>query len=173
MSLRRTSLYAEHEALGAKLVDFGGWEMPLSYHDGTIAEHLACREDSAVFDVSHLGTVRVEGPDAFALLQTNLTNDLHRIEPGRAQYQHLLDDADASVLDDLIVWWVGEESFDVMPNASNTERVIAVLGGRDVTERAGGHRRAGTALERATGDDRPRRCRDRAFRGGQFRIRRC
>jgi aminomethyltransferase len=137
VSLRRTSLYAEHLELGAKLVDFGGWEMPLAYREGTIAEHLACRNDSAVFDVSHLGTVRVEGPGSFALLQTNLTNDLYRIGAGRAQYQHLLGEGDASVLDDLIVWWVDEESFDVMPNASNTERVIAVLGGRDVTsERA-------------------------------------
>jgi len=116
------------------MVDFGGWEMPLSYPAGTIAEHLACRNDSAAFDVSHLGTVRVEGDGSFALLQTNLTNDLHRIEPGRAQYQHLLDEADASVLDDLIVWWLAEGRFDVMPNASNTARVIAVLGGQDVTE---------------------------------------
>ena len=74
---------------------------------------------------------------ASELLQTNLTNDLNRIGPGRAQYQHLLDETDASVLDDLIVWWVSDESFDVMPNASNTDRVISVLGGEDVTgERA-------------------------------------
>ena len=137
MSLRRTCLYAEHVELGARLVDFGGWEMPLAYRDGTIAEHLACRSDSAVFDVSHLGTVRVEGPGSLQLLQTNLTNDLNRIGPGHAQYQHLLDETDASVLDDLIVWWVSDESFDVMPNASNTDRVISVLGGEDVTgERA-------------------------------------
>ena len=111
--------------------------MPLSYPDGTIAEHLACRNDAAVFDVSHLGTVRVEGPGSFELLQRNLTNDLRRIGPGFAQYEHLLDEADASVLDDLIVWWTGEDSFDVMPNASNTARVISVLGGLDVTaERA-------------------------------------
>jgi aminomethyltransferase len=134
VSLRRTCLYAEHVELGARLVDFGGWEMPLAYRDGTIAEHLACRSDSAVFDVSHLGTVRVEGPGSLQLLQTNLTNDLNRIGPGRAQYQHLLDETDASVLDDLIVWWVSDESFDVMPNASNTDRVISVLGGEDVTE---------------------------------------
>ncbi len=83
------------------------------------------------------GTVRVEGPGSFELLQTSLTNDLHRIGPGRAQYQHLLDESDASVLDDIIVWWVADEHFDVMPNASNTARVISVLGGHDVTnERA-------------------------------------
>ncbi|MGO9964919.1 MAG: glycine cleavage system aminomethyltransferase GcvT [Acidimicrobiales bacterium] len=137
MTLKHSALHAEHIELGARLVDFGGWEMPLSYPEGTIAEHLACRNDAAVFDVSHLGTVRVEGPGSFELLQTSLTNDLHRIGPGRAQYQHLLDESDASVLDDIIVWWVADEHFDVMPNASNTARVISVLGGHDVTnERA-------------------------------------
>src|SRR5829696_7045501 len=119
------------------MVPFGGWEMPLSYPDGTLAEHRACRQGAAVFDVSHLGTVRVTGPDAFASLQEALTNDLGRIEPGRTQYTHLLDDVDGSVLDDLIVWWVGPERFDVMPNASNTERVRSAIGGEDVTaERA-------------------------------------
>ena len=133
MTVKHSALHAEHIELGARLVDFGGWEMPLSYPLGTIAEHLACRHDAAVFDVSHLGTVSVNGPGSFALLQASLTNDLNRIGPGQAQYQHLLEEADASVLDDLIVWWVGEERFDVMPNASNTERVISVLGGDDVT----------------------------------------
>jgi aminomethyltransferase len=127
-------LHAEHLELGARLVDFGGWEMPLSYPAGTIAEHLACRNDAAVFDVSHLGTVRVEGPGSFELLQASLTNDLNRIGPGRAQYQHLLDENDASVLDDLIIWWTADERFDVMPNASNTARVISVVGGLDVTD---------------------------------------
>jgi aminomethyltransferase len=135
--LRDSPLRAEHEALGARLVDFGGWEMPLAYPSGTIAEHLACRHAAACFDVSHLGTVRVVGPQALSTLQANLTNDLGKIGPGRAQYTHLLDPEDASVLDDIIVWWVSEERFDVMPNASNTERVLAAIGGADVTgERA-------------------------------------
>ncbi len=123
--------------MGARLVDFGGWEMPLSYPDGTIAEHMACRAAAACFDVSHLGTVRVTGSGALALLQENLTNDLTKVAPGRAQYTHLLDPDDASVLDDIIVWWVAEDRFDVMPNASNTARVRAAIGGEDVTgERA-------------------------------------
>jgi aminomethyltransferase len=135
---RLSPLDAVHRAAGAKMVDFGGWDMPLAYPGGTLAEHRACREAAAVFDVSHLGTVRLEGPDAYTLIETTLTNDLGRIAPGRAQYTHLLDPADASVLDDIIVWWVAPERFDVMPNASNTERVRAALpGGRDVTgERA-------------------------------------
>jgi aminomethyltransferase len=118
-------------------VDFGGWEMPLAYPTGTIAEHLACRRAAACFDVSHLGTVRITGEAAFTSLQANLTNDLGKIGPGRAQYTHLLDADDASVLDDIIVWWVSEGRFDVMPNASNTERVRSAIGGEDVTaERA-------------------------------------
>jgi aminomethyltransferase len=107
--------------------------MPLAYGDGTLAEHRACRHGTAVFDVSHLGTVRVTGTDAHHRLQRALTNDLDKISPGRAQYTHLLDDADASVLDDIIVWWVEDERFDVMPNASNTSRVLDAIGGIDVT----------------------------------------
>ncbi len=107
--------------------------MPLSYPEGTIAEHKACRSGAVVFDVSHLGTVRVSGPAALAHLQAALTNDLTKIAPGRAQYTHLLDDSDASVLDDIIVWWVHDAVFDVMPNASNTDRVIDAIGGDDVT----------------------------------------
>jgi len=116
------------------MVDFGGFEMPLSYPSGTIAEHMACRKAAACFDVSHLGTVRLDGPSAFGVLQATLTNDLGRIVPGGAQYQHLLDPSDASVLDDIIVWWVARETFDVMANASNTSRVVEALGGTDVTD---------------------------------------
>jgi aminomethyltransferase len=111
------------------MVPFGGWEMPLSYRQGTVAEHLACRNGAVAFDVSHLGTVRVWGSEAFEHLQLALTNDLRKVEPGRAQYTHLLDEDDGSVLDDIIVWWVADDRFDVMPNASNTDRVTAALAG--------------------------------------------
>jgi aminomethyltransferase len=137
MTLERSPLDDVHRELGARMVPFGGWEMPLDYPGGTIAEHLRCREDSVVFDVSHLGTVRVDGDRAFDTLQRQLTNDLGKIAPGRAQYTHLLDPDDASVLDDIIVWWhpadAGPNRFDVMPNASNTERVRAAVGGVDTT----------------------------------------
>ncbi len=134
MTLRTSPLDDAHRALHAKMVPFGGWDMPLSYPDGTIAEHKACRHAAVAFDVSHLGTVRVEGPNALHQLQQALTNDLTRIAPGRAQYTHLLDPTDASVLDDIIVWWVGPETFDVMPNASNTDRVTeALTGAADTT----------------------------------------
>ena len=131
--MKQSPLDAAHRSLGAKMVPFGGWDMPLSYADGTVAEHKACRTGAVAFDVSHLGTVRVTGDGAFDRLQSTLTNDLHRIEAGRAQYTHLLDEADASVVDDIIVWWVDEDRFDVMPNASNTDGVVDAIGGEDVT----------------------------------------
>jgi aminomethyltransferase len=132
MSDRRPFLYDAHVALGAKIVPFGGWEMPLQYGTGTVAEHLACRNDAVVFDVSHLGTVRCDGPQMFDALQSTLTNDLTKIAPGRAQYTHLLND-EGFVVDDIIVWWVGDQEFDVMPNASNTSGVTSALPGVDVT----------------------------------------
>jgi len=130
---RRPFLFDTHVELGAKIVPFGGWEMPLQYATGTVAEHLACRNDAVVFDVSHLGTVRCDGPDMFDALQRTLTNDLTKVEPGRAQYTHLLND-DGFVIDDIIVWWVGDDEFDVMPNASNTSGVLSSLPGVDVTD---------------------------------------
>ncbi len=131
--MRTSPLDDAHRALHAKLVPFGGWDMPLSYPDGTLAEHRACRQGAVAFDVSHLGTVRVEGPEALERLQRAFTNDLTRIAPGRAQYTHLLDETDASVLDDIIVWWIGPDTFDVMPNASNTDRVTSALAGEGTT----------------------------------------
>lgn len=135
--MKHSPLEAVHRALDAKLIDFGGWEMPLSYPSGTIAEHVACRSDAAIFDVSHLGTLSVKGPDALALLQEALTNDLNRITPGRAQYTHMLDPETAAVIDDIIVWWLAPEEFEVIPNASNTAEVQTRLqhlaGDRDLS----------------------------------------
>ncbi len=131
--LATSPLDGSHRALGAKMVPFAGWSMPLAYPGGTLAEHRACRTRAVVFDVSHLGSVRVVGPGAAGVVQSCLTNDLARVCPGRAQYSLLLDPVDASVLDDVILWWVAPERLDVMPNASNIERVRAALGGDDVT----------------------------------------
>jgi aminomethyltransferase len=133
VSLHTSPLDNRHRALGAKMVPFGGWEMPIQYPSGTLAEHQACRTGAAAFDVSHLGTVRVAGPGALDRLQAAFTNDLAKIAPGRTQYTHLLDPADASVVDDIIVWWVGDDRFDVMPNASNAAGVVEAIGGDDVT----------------------------------------
>ena len=122
---RHVPLDAEHRALGGRMVPFAGWDMPIRYVS-VLDEHRACRTGAVVFDVSHMGSVWVRGPGAFAGLQGLLTNDLGKIGPGRAQYTHLLDDA-ASVIDDLIVWWVEEEEFLVIPNASNTAPALAAL----------------------------------------------
>jgi aminomethyltransferase len=129
---RQSPLDAFHRELGAKMMPFGGWEMPLSYPSGTIAEHMACRTGAAMFDVSHLGTVRLEGSEAFERLQYALTNDLRKVSAGRAQYTHSCNDR-GGVVDDIIVWWVSDNVFDVMPNASNTARILSVIGGVDTT----------------------------------------
>jgi aminomethyltransferase len=108
------------------MVEFGGWDMPIQY-TSVIDEHMACREDAVVFDVSHLGTVLVRGSGAHTLLQWAFTNDLDRIGPGRAQYTHLLDPDDAHVVDDIIVWWLAPDVYRVMPNASNTADLTDAL----------------------------------------------
>ncbi len=161
-------LDAVHRELGARMVPFGGWEMPLEYPTGTLAEHMACRTDAVVFDVSHLGTVQVAGAGALATLQDVLSNDLGKIAPGRAQYTHLLDDGDGSVLDDIIVWWHPGDAgdvFDVMPNASNTERVRAAIGGRETT-----HERAVLAVQGPAAVERLGEVFPEAAAVGRFRV---
>lgn len=158
-------LDARHRALGAKMVPFGGWDMPLSYAAGTIDEHLACRRDAVVFDVSHLGTVRVEGDDAFDRLQWAFTNDLGKVAPGRAQYTHLLDELDGSVLDDIIVWWISDTVYDVMPNASNTDRVRSAIGGTETT-----HDRAVLAVQGPNAKQRLASVFPAAAEVGRFRV---
>ena len=122
-AVRLSPLDARHRSLGARMVPFGGWDMPLQYAS-VLEEHRACRTRAVVFDVSHLGSVECRGAGAFELLQWLLTNDLRKIGVGRAQYTHLLDPADAHVVDDIIVWWVEAERFFVMPNASNTDELM-------------------------------------------------
>ena len=133
----QSPLDAEHRALGGRMVPFAGWDMPLRY-GSVLDEHRACRAGAVVFDVSHMGSAWVRGPGAAAALQGLFTNDLGRAGPGRAQYTHLLDD-EASVVDDLIVWWLGPEELLVIPNAANTAPALAAVqaatgapGGADV-----------------------------------------
>src|SRR3954462_5967444 len=101
-TLQRTPLYDRHVALGARLVPFAGWEMPVQY-EGVIPEHRAVRGDAGVFDVSHMGEIDVEGPQAKSLLQSLLSNDLEKVEVGGAQYT-LLTNEQGGILDDLIVY---------------------------------------------------------------------
>ncbi|HAN70363.1 MAG TPA: glycine cleavage system aminomethyltransferase GcvT [Actinobacteria bacterium] len=126
--LKHTPLHDRHLAAGAKMADFGGWDMPIEY-TGTVAEHTAVREAVGVFDVSHMGKVAVDGPGAVAWLNSLLANDLDRIGAGQAQYSMLLNDS-GGVIDDLIVYRWSDDSAMVIPNASNSARVVAALRGR-------------------------------------------
>ena len=170
------------------MVPFGGWDMPLRY-GSVLDEHRACRQGAVVFDVSHLGSVWVRGPGAFDALQGLLTNDLTRIGPGRAQYTHLLDEADAHVVDDIIVWWVGQAGgsgvspeiteFLVIPNASNTAPALDALrqaaaasaGGAEVEEVTG--ERSFLAVQGPEARARLGSVAPEAAAVGHFRVERC
>jgi aminomethyltransferase len=118
-TLRRTPLHDRHVRLGARMVPFAGWEMPVQY-EGVVAEHRAVRGDSGVFDVSHMGEIEVEGPRARELLQAVLSNDLERISPGRAQYT-LLTNERGGIIDDLIVYELDPYRFLLVVNAANRD----------------------------------------------------
>lgn len=123
--LRHSPLEEVHRELGAKLGPFGGWLMPIEYA-GVLTEHRAVRERAGLFDLSHLGKVDVLGPRAFEGLQGLLTNDLRKVAVGAAQYHHLLNER-GGVDDDLFVYRLAEERWFVVPNAANTDRVVAAL----------------------------------------------
>src|SRR6266481_7563298 len=118
-TLRRTPLHDRHVALGARMVPFAGWEMPVQY-EGVIQEHRAVRNDAGVFDVSHMGDLDVEGPRAHELLQGLLSNDLDRLEPGLAQYT-LLTNEQGGIVDDVIAYRLGEFRYLLVVNASNRD----------------------------------------------------
>ncbi len=122
-ALRRTPLYEQHVAAGAKLVDFAGWEMPVQY-EGVREEHMAVREGCGMFDVSHMGEIETSGPGAVRLLQRLLSNDVMSIPVGGAQYAVLCRE-DGGVLDDLFTYRLGDERFLTVTNASNHERDLA------------------------------------------------
>src|SRR3954451_11959910 len=120
-TLLRTPLFERHVALGARMVPFAGWEMPVQY-EGVIQEHRAVRTDTGVFDVSHMGEVEVEGPTARDLLQSMLSNDVDKLQPGDAQYTLLTND-DGGIIDDLIVYRLDDHRFLIVANASNVDAV--------------------------------------------------
>ena len=132
-TLKRTPLFDAHVAAGAKLVPFGGWEMPVQYTEGVRAEHQAVRERAGVFDVSHMGEVQCSGPGAGAFLQHVLSNDVAKMAIGGAQYS-LLCNEDGGLLDDVFTYRLGPDRFLSVTNASNHESDFAWL-----RERAGDH----------------------------------
>lgn len=125
MTLSQTPLHSRHVDLGAKMADFGGWDMPIEYA-GTVTEHTAVRESAGVFDVSHMGYTEITGPGAIAWLNTVLGNDLDRVGAGQAQY-NLLCDESGGVIDDLIVYRIDDDHAFMIPNASNSDAVVAAL----------------------------------------------
>jgi aminomethyltransferase len=138
----RSPLYEQHVAAGAKLVDFAGWEMPVTY-EGVREEHSAVRTHAGMFDVSHMGEVEVEGPGALAFLQRVLSNDVAAIEIGGAQYSCLCAE-DGGVLDDLFAYRLGGDRFLLVTNSANHAADLEWLGGwsrgfdvsvRDVADR--------------------------------------
>ncbi len=122
-ALRRTPLYEQHVAAGAKLVPFAGWEMPVQY-EGVRPEHLAVREGCGVFDVSHMGEIETSGPQALDLLQRLLSNDVAKLEIGGAQYSVLCRE-DGGILDDLFTYRLGEDRYLTVTNASNHDTDLA------------------------------------------------
>ncbi len=125
--LRRTPLYPCHLEAGARLVDFAGWEMPVQYA-GLIAEHQAVRTAAGLFDVSHMGEVRVAGAGATAFLQRLTPNDVSKLAPGRAHYSALLTEA-GTYVDDLLIYRLAEDEYLLVVNASNREKDFAWIAG--------------------------------------------
>lgn len=132
-ALKRTPLYDRHVALGARVVEFGGWEMPVQY-SGIVDEHHAVRNAAGLFDISHMGEVEVSGPDALAYLQYVATQDVASIAPGMANYALLCNEA-GGVVDDIFIYHLPDR-FMVVVNAANTEKDVNWLrqhaGGFDV-----------------------------------------
>jgi aminomethyltransferase len=129
-TLQRTPIHDRHVALGARLVPFAGWEMPVQY-EGVIPEVRAVRTDCGVFDVSHMGELEVEGPRAADLLQATLSNDLGRIGPGQAQYT-LITNERGGIVDDVIVYKLDDFRFLVVVNASNRDTDFRWLKEREI-----------------------------------------
>ena len=126
---RKGPLEDRHRELGATFAEFGGWLMPVSYA-GTVGEHIATRNAVGLFDVSHLGKALVRGPGAAEYVNSAFTNDLRRIEPGKAQYTLCCNES-GGVVDDLIAYYVSDDEVFLVPNAANTAAVVQAL-----TERA-------------------------------------
>jgi aminomethyltransferase len=129
-TLLRTALFERHVAAGARMVPFAGWEMPVQY-TGVIPEHRAVRSDWGVFDVSHMGQIHVEGPNARELLQGLLSNDLDRVDDGGAQYT-LLTNERGGIVDDLIAYRLNPHRYLLVVNAGNREAAFSWIKDREI-----------------------------------------
>ncbi|MCG8655596.1 MULTISPECIES: glycine cleavage system aminomethyltransferase GcvT [unclassified Yimella] len=127
-SLKASPLHDRHQALGAKMADFGGWQMPIEYPGGgVLREHTAVREAVGIFDVSHLGKALVKGPGAADFVNSCFTNDLRKISPPKAQYTMCCDEETGGVVDDLIQYLRSDDEVFLVPNAANTAEVVRRL----------------------------------------------
>ena len=124
----QTPLHATHEKLGTSFTDFGGWEMPLKY-GSELEEHRAVRNDVGIFDLSHMGEITVQGPDAAAFLDYTLISNFSALKDGKAKYSMIVAE-DGGILDDLITYRFSENHFMVVPNAANTAAVWAAFEAR-------------------------------------------
>ncbi len=138
-TLKKTPLHAIHRALGARMMGFGGFEMPVQY-SGIIEEHMAVREAAGLFDVSHMGEVYARGPHAFAFVQQLVTNDAAKLYDGRALYTVMCRE-DGGIVDDLIVYRLAEDEYLLVINAANIEKDFAWMQA---------HNPMGAALENAS-----------------------
>src|SRR5208337_3427648 len=120
LALKRTALNSLHKALGAKMVEFGGWEMPVEY-SGIIPEHLAVRRAAGLFDVSHMGEIEISGPHALTLLQHITSNDASRLKDFQAQYSALMHPK-GSAVDDCVVHRLAKDHYFICVNAANTDK---------------------------------------------------
>jgi aminomethyltransferase len=119
--LKKTPLNDRHRELGGRMVDFGGWDMPVQYPAGVIEEHMRCRTRSALFDVSHMGEIWVEGPDAISFVNRLTTNDATKLVDGQAHYSALTNE-NGGVVDDLLVYRFGPERLLLVVNAGTTDK---------------------------------------------------
>ena len=122
---KRTALYAVHKAAGARMTEFGGWDMPVEYA-GITQEHLAVRTRAGLFDVSHMGEISVRGPRALAFLQSITCNDVARLSDHQAQYSALML-PQGSAIDDCVIHRVGEDDYFICVNAANTDKDLLWL----------------------------------------------
>lgn len=120
-NLKKTPLNAAHRALGGKMVDFGGWDMPVQYPAGVIEEHIATRTRAGLFDVSHMGEIWVEGPDAIPFVNRITTNDVTKLVDGQTHYSALPNE-DGGVVDDLLVYRFAEDRLLLVVNAGTTDK---------------------------------------------------
>lgn len=124
---KKTPIYDSHVKLGAKMVDFHGWLMPIQYKS-IIAEHMAVRNNAGIFDVSHMGEIQIKGPDAYNFMQNLITNNLDKISPGGAIYTPMCDE-NGGMIDDLIVYLFSKEHLFLVVNASNIEKDFRWIAG--------------------------------------------